>query len=107
MFEVELLGDVYKVNACKTKYLADNSLAVVLTRRKETFADITVNLGVKPTDDNCAFVDTNNNKWAEDFLKTNNIAVPTGRFASSGFCMYPEYSFNLKKLKDLQDDMEM
>ena len=42
MFEVELLGDVYKVNACKTKYLADNSLAVVLTRHIEGIALVEV-----------------------------------------------------------------
>ena len=107
MFEVDLLGDKYKDNACKTTYLADGTLAVVLTRRKETFADITVNLGLKPTNESCAFVDRNNNKWAETFLKENKIAVPTGRVVISGFCMYPEYSFDLKKLKDLQDDMEM
>ena len=107
MFEVELMGDKYKVNACKTTYLVDGSLVVVLTRKNETFVDLTVNLGVKPTNENCAFVDTNNNKWAEKFLKTNNIATPTGRIASSGFCLYPEYCFNIKKLKNLQDDMEM
>ena len=73
MFEVNLMGDKYKVNACKTKYLVDGSLAVVLTRKKENFADLTVNVGLEPTNKNCAFVDTNNNKWAEAFLKDNKI----------------------------------
>lgn len=107
MFEVNLMGDKYKVNACKTKYLVDGSLAVVLTRKKENFADLTVNVGLEPTNKNCAFVDTNNNKWAEAFLKDNKIATPTGRVASSGFCLYPEYCFNMSKLKDLEDDMEL
>lgn len=45
-----------------------------------------------------AFVDTNNNPEAEEFIKRYKLGTPLGIYASSGFCRYPAYKFDLKKL---------
>lgn len=105
MYEVKLENKVYKVEAYKANYIENGGIAVMLATKKEPFADITVNVvGVTPTDQNCAFVDTNNNKWAEKFLQTNGIATPTGRSAINGYCSYPEYRFDLSKLKSFEEE---
>lgn len=46
----------------------------------------------------CAFVDTNNMPQIEEWLEKHDLAKPTGRWADSGFCRYPEYNF--KRLLD-------
>jgi len=82
-----------------TKYTNNNALAVQLICAKSPwspFATITVNIvmsGYIPG--NLAYVDTNNCPWAEDFLKENGIAEPTGQTGISGFCEYPLYKFDL------------
>ena len=43
-------------------------------------------------------------KWAEKFLQENKIAQPTGRYGMSCFCTYPEYRFDLSKLKDYENE---
>jgi len=37
----------------------------------------------------------------EGFLKTNDIAQPTGSYINSGFCRYPIYIFNEEKLTEM------
>ena len=110
MYKLDFMGKKIKVEAFKTCYLKNNNLAVVL-ENKDFQADITVNLIDYPTNKDCAFIDTNNAPWAEKFLQENQIAQPTDRYAMSGFCTYPEYRFDMTKLKDYQDesdeDMEM
>lgn len=85
-------------------YTASGSLAIELNTKEEPFAMLTVCL----TDDigipyflreGEAFVDTNNNPWAEKFIKDNGLGEPTGRVVQSGWCSYPLYRFNLKKLR--------
>ena len=42
----------------------------------------------------CQFIDTNNNGEAVlDWLVLYELGVPTGRYAASGHCMYPEVDF--------------
>ena len=56
------------------------------------FCTLSVNLVDEPiTNDKCFFVDTNNCPFAESFLIENKIAIPTGNFGFSGFCVYPEF----------------
>ena len=46
----------------------------------------------------CQFIDTNNNGEAVlDWLVLYELGVPTGRYAASGHCMYPEVDFYRSK----------
>ena len=69
----------------------------------EPYCMISVNVvQVRPQSASCIFVDTNNAPWAEKFLQENGFGLPTGRFATSGFCCYPEYLLNVKKMREFQ-----
>ena len=69
----------------------------------EPYCYVSVNLvQVNPQSDKCIFVDTNNAAWLETFLQENGFGLPTGRFATSGSCCYPEYLLNIKKMKQFQ-----
>lgn len=103
MYELEFMNKKIKVEAFKTNYITNDNLAVVL-ENKDFQEDLTVNLVDYPTNKDCAFIDTNNVKWAEKFLQENKIAQPTGRYGMSGFCTYPEYRFDLSKLKDYENE---
>ena len=62
------------------------------------WSDLTVNLNRK-CKPGCAFIDTNNNgDEIEDWLMKNNLAYPTGRLEVSGWCIYPEFKFNMETL---------
>ena len=69
----------------------------------EPYCFVSVNLvQVNPQSDSCIFVDTNNCPWLEDFLQSKGFGLPTGRFATSGYCNYPEYLLNIKLMKEYQ-----
>lgn len=62
------------------------------------WSSLTVNLSVK-CKPNRAFIDTNNNGtgiiyWLED----NKLGRYTGNLMPSGFCMYPEFEFDMDAL---------
>lgn len=64
----------------------------------EPWSDLTVNLGTK-CEENCAFIDTNNNgDDIIDWLEAHELGTTTGRYKASGFCVYPEFRFNIEKL---------
>lgn len=64
----------------------------------EPWQNLTVNLSVKCADD-CAFIDTNNNgDEIMTWLVSNKLGKPTGRVKASGWCVYPEFKFNLDEL---------
>lgn len=98
----EYFDDDYEVYPVICKYKTNNRLAILLMLTEdEWFCDLTVNINSEQSDKKnkaLAFVDTNNNPWAEQFIKTNELGKPTGFFGFSGFCTYPEYEFDLKKL---------
>ena len=100
-YNVNLYGKPYTVYLVKSTYHYGNRLAVCLyTTDDEPFATLTVNLPEEElTSKDCAFIDTNNCEWLPEFLVENDIAFPTWNFARSGFCVYPEYLFNLEKLE--------
>lgn len=105
MYKLEFLDEEYKVEAFKTSYVENDNMAVII--ENEDFEEVlTVNLKDIPTSKNCAFIDTNNVKWAEKFLQENKIAKPTGRYGFSGFCSYPEYQFDMSKLKEYEDESD-
>ena len=89
-----------------TDAYANNNLYVGLADCGEDFyplLDITVNLDeICPSD--CAFVDTENNPGIDNWLMTNGIAEPTGNWAVSGFCIYPEFRFNMEKVREYEKD---
>jgi hypothetical protein len=47
-------------------------------------------------------VDTNDNPWAEAFIAEHHLGKPTGRTRRSGFCVYPEYEFDMKRIEKFQ-----
>lgn len=64
----------------------------------EPWQNLTVNLDVK-CEENCAFIDTNNN--GDDiipWLINNKLGRLTGKYKASGWCMYPEFKFNMDEL---------
>lgn len=83
-------------------YLENNNLYVGMLCHDdgypEPWSDLTVNLSIK-CDDDCAFIDTNNNgEGILLWLTLNNIAMPTGRTVQNGFWVYPEVKFNMFEL---------
>jgi hypothetical protein len=65
---------------------------------EEPWSDLTVNLDVKCAED-CAFIDTNNNgEKILLWLIQNNLGDLTGRMQPSGFCLFPEFKFNMEEL---------
>ena len=85
------------------KYRVNSRLAIELVDAdsEETFTYLTTNINFEQSKENgedLAFVDTNNNSWAEEFIKKNKLGVKTGYYGMSGRCVYPEYRFDLTKL---------
>jgi hypothetical protein len=74
----------------------------------EPWSDLTVNLSIL-CEKNCAFIDTNNNgEEIIDWLISNNLGKLTGRIEPSGWCVYPEFEFNMEELAKyvVYDDRE-
>jgi len=64
------------------------------------YTDLTVNLtDCQLKNENCAFVDTNNFSAAEQYIRENKLGKPTGRYGHSGYCIYPEYEFDMKEIE--------
>lgn len=64
----------------------------------EPWGDLTVNLSVE-CKANRAFIDTNNNgNEIINWLTTNNLGKLTGRMEMSGWCLYPEFEFDMNEL---------
>ena len=106
-FDLEKYGTTYKIERKITSYMEGN-LAVTMTSWENGEAEpwnvLTVNLdSVRPQ--NCAFIDTNNN--GEEILAwiiRHGLAVPTGTYARSGYCQYPEYRFRPERLQEIDPD---
>lgn len=85
------------------RYRENDNLYVGLVTNEdgypEPWSDLTVNLSVK-CEENCAFVDVNNNgEGVIRWLVENNLGTPTGAIEFSGWCVYPEFKFNMDELK--------
>ena len=83
-------------------YLKNGNLYVGLITHEEGYpepwSNLTVNLGVK-CKENCAFIDTNNNgNEIIEWLCENKLGSLTGNMWPSGFCVYPEFKFNMDVL---------
>ena len=100
----DFYGDDYLLTPYTYQYQNNGSLAILLfDEQEELFCDMTVNISTASTSgSNCAFVDTNNNPWIIEYIEANELGKPTGRYASSGYCQYPEYEFDLSKMNEGQ-----
>lgn len=91
-----------------SRYQNNNRLAIFLEDVKtgEDFGVLTVNLDYDLSNEdlnNLAFVDTNNMPYILGFIKENELGRETLWFGMSGYCTYPEYSFDLSKLNSFED----
>lgn len=90
-------GTTENITMTVRQYDKPQNLAIQLWCDDGPYATMTVNLGKKLADD-MAYVDTNNFPEAESFIKKHRLGKPTGKYGYSGFCAYPLYQFDLKKL---------
>ena len=64
----------------------------------EPWSDLTVNLSIK-CKPNCAYIDTNNNgNDIVDWLERNKLGKATDNLMASGWCLYPEFEFDMDEL---------
>ena len=103
VYDFDLFGTVYHVRPYREKYFINKRLAVKLEDVDDgsPFAVVTVNLNYPLSDNSSpelAFVDTNNLPMISDWLVSTGLAVPTGHIGYSGYCLYPEFKFDLEKV---------
>ena len=96
-------GKVHPMTFETTYYPNNGNLYVGLITHEagypEPWQNLTVNLGIKCAA-NCAFIDTNNNgSEIIEWLITHKLGRLTGRMEASGFCVFPEFKFNMKMLE--------
>lgn len=101
---VNLYECEYEIVKIDTKSYANNgNLAIQLYCKDkeydmiEPFATLTVNL-CKLNSENEAYIDTNNNPWAVDFIEKYNLGKNIGMTYQSGYCTYPLYEMNIEEL---------
>lgn len=95
-------GEDHKISFHLANYNSNGNLYVGMIchdeEESEPWEDLTVNLDDKLAP-NCAYIDTNNNgKEIIQWLTANNLGHLTGDYGFSGFCMYPEFEFNMHEL---------
>ena len=101
-------GSDYKLAPVIEHYSSNGTLAIELWETKrgklsEPFATLTVNLS-KSKGKTKQYVDINNCPWALNFIETNELGKRTGDYDFSGYCIYPEYEFNLEKLNEMKEE---
>ena len=96
----------FQVSLHKAEYALSKELAILLyDNKKEYLTTLTVALDKNfELDDDMQFIDINNNPWAPEFIRENNLGKPVGISVQSGFVSYPLYRFNLNKLEELPDE---
>jgi hypothetical protein len=106
LINYEFLGETIPMELRIGQYVERGGLAIELVsweeKEPEDWDTITVNLSV-PCEKDHAFVDINNLGMPEicEWIEENGLGKATGRQQSSGFCTYPEYHFDAKRLKEL------
>lgn len=100
----DFFGENITLKPIIRRYRTNNRLAIELVDlTDDIFTYLTVNIDFElsnNSDNTLAFVDTNNNPWAEPFIEKHQLGQKTGNYGMSGFCVYPEYRFNLAKLNE-------
>ena len=88
MYKVETEFGTYDVSIETSTYYYGGNLSIsLITEDGERLAMLTTNLAA------------NNCPWAEKFISDNKLGRPTGIKAASGYCVYPQYRFDMEKLK--------
>lgn len=100
--KIDSYGKTYDLLAEITEYV-EGGLAIQLwcvenNKITEPFGMLTVYIIDYKTKDVCAYVDTNNMPSAINLISKYKLGESTGNFAFSGFCVYPEYRFDLDEL---------
>jgi len=109
MINLRKYGSNHPMTFQLANYAENGNLYVGLFTNEDGYAEpwqnLTVNLSVKCADD-CAFIDTNNNgDEIITWLVSNNLGKPTGKNRASGWCVYPEFKFNMEEIvKHLYSD---
>lgn len=89
----------------------DGTIAIDLWCEEGPYASLTVCLDLflkkeskkAATEKGIGIVDTNNCPWAPAFIEKYDLGKPTGLEVISGWCMYPEYIFNMEKIHKLSE----
>jgi len=96
-------SDDESVSMRLSKY-PDGNLAIILTCESgEPWGTMTKTLGISLPKDT-AFVDANSFGYYEAFIKEHELGEPTGVVQNSGYVAYPQYKFDLEKIKSLSED---
>lgn len=96
-YTIKFYGETYKVYPVVEKY-RNGRLAILLMDQEGPFADLTVNLVNEQCPKDCAFLDTNNFREGEEFVRKNRLGTFTGIYGYSGYCSYPLYRFDMGAL---------
>ena len=81
------------------KYMADNSVSLEIWNDEDgPIADMTRCLG--DSSEGKGYLDMNNSPWSKDLVAELGIGEFTGKLVQSGFCAYPEYKFDMEKVKE-------
>lgn len=96
-------GQTHQITFEIHKYAENDNLAIQMMCWDEEWPEpwsmLTVNLS-KKCKPNCAFIDINNNGGAiVDWLIANNLGKETERIGFSGFCVYPEFEFDMDEVQ--------
>lgn len=102
MLTLNKWGSNHSMTFKLANYLENKNLYVGLISNDEGYPEpwqnLTVNLSVK-CKPNCAYIDTNNNGYEIiDWLEQHGLGYCTGNLMPSGWCVYPEFEFNMEAL---------
>ncbi len=102
--ELRAWGGMHTITLEVEKYADNGRLAIQMWCEDDGFLEpwssLTVNIPDRElTDENCAFIDTNNNgEEICHWLIENKLAEHTNRRVTSGFWSYPEFRFNMAEV---------
>lgn len=83
------------------KYENGNLCIQIFSQNGEPLGSLTANCYLSLPDFYIC-VDLNNFPSAENFIRNNDLATPTGMVLHSGFCEYPIYVFNENMLEEIE-----
>lgn len=95
-------GKTYNVGIIPTAYTNNGAFAIqLMTDTCEPLATATKNLPESGSAPNRAFLDTNNVPGIDDWFEDLKIGFPTGNIGFSEYCAYPEFEFDLDRIKEI------